>query len=390
MSLADFARILKHLVSSECDVAAILRSVAEYSAVEHYYCFSSGRAALFYLLKALSRTTAPDRSEVVIPAYTCFSVAAAAVKAGLKIRLVDIDIGTLDYSNKALQNATLDHAFCMIACNLFGITNNWDSLDRLAERQDLFLIDDAAQSFGSILNGSTSGTFGDAGFFSLGRGKSLSAYSGGILITQRKSIAAAIEQELICLPRQGAHKTVTLLMSLLGSSMLLHPRKYWVTGLMPFLKLGESVFEPDFEAAGMNKLQKCAFAVQFRKLAGLCLERQRKCLVLQQRLADLKSYGLPGFREDFCPSYLRMPVLASSKHTRNQIIARLRQCGIVSASMYPSTIRDIKRISDYIANPGDVYPNAQRVVECLFTLPTHAYVTNRDIDKIVECLRGFA
>src|SRR5262249_25886987 len=54
---------------------------------------SSGRAALTILLKVLREGS--DRREVVIPAYTCFSVPSAVVRAGLTIRLCDVDPKTL-------------------------------------------------------------------------------------------------------------------------------------------------------------------------------------------------------------------------------------------------------------------------------------------------------
>ena len=58
------------------------------------FLVSSGRAALTILLEALRRRS--ERREVVIPAYTCFSVASAIARAGLTIRLCDVDPVTLD------------------------------------------------------------------------------------------------------------------------------------------------------------------------------------------------------------------------------------------------------------------------------------------------------
>src|SRR5262245_20417694 len=60
--------------------------------------FESGRAALTALLRAWA---VPGRDEVVVPAYTCWSVPASIVQAGLKVRLIDVDPHTLDRAETA-------------------------------------------------------------------------------------------------------------------------------------------------------------------------------------------------------------------------------------------------------------------------------------------------
>ncbi|MDX1701801.1 MAG: DegT/DnrJ/EryC1/StrS family aminotransferase, partial [Melioribacteraceae bacterium] len=61
----------------------------EYFGVEHVFFVSSGKAALTIVLKVLN--TIDSRQEVIIPAYTCYSVPAAIKKAGLRIILCDIN-----------------------------------------------------------------------------------------------------------------------------------------------------------------------------------------------------------------------------------------------------------------------------------------------------------
>jgi len=68
------------------------------------YCFllSSGKAALTIILLALKKIY-PDRSQVVIPAFTCYSVPAAVKRAGLKIRLCDLAPSSLDLDQQQLK-----------------------------------------------------------------------------------------------------------------------------------------------------------------------------------------------------------------------------------------------------------------------------------------------
>src|SRR6056297_3542573 len=73
-----------------------------YFAVRHCVMVSSGKAALTLILKSLHQLY-PDRDEVLIPAYTCYSVPSAIVRAGLKVRLCDLAPDKLDFNHEQLR-----------------------------------------------------------------------------------------------------------------------------------------------------------------------------------------------------------------------------------------------------------------------------------------------
>jgi len=142
------------------------------------YCFlvSSGKAALYCILKSLQKLH-PDRDEVLIPAFNCYSVPSAIVKAGCSIRLCDIDPDTLDFNKEQLAEELSDskRLLCVIPTHLFGLEADVGSVCRLINDESVFVVEDAAQSMGNGSPEAWSGLSGDVGFFSLGRGKSFSA-----------------------------------------------------------------------------------------------------------------------------------------------------------------------------------------------------------------------
>src|SRR6185312_678452 len=71
-----------------------------YSANE-VFLVSSGKAALTVILKALAASS--RRRRVIVPAYTCFSVPAAIVRAGLEVVLCDVEPETLDFNFTELE-----------------------------------------------------------------------------------------------------------------------------------------------------------------------------------------------------------------------------------------------------------------------------------------------
>src|SRR5467141_1168491 len=68
----------------------------EYFEVEHCFLVSSGKAAFTLILLALHELF-PDRDEVLIPAFTCYSVPSSVVRAGLRIRLCDQRPDSFDF-----------------------------------------------------------------------------------------------------------------------------------------------------------------------------------------------------------------------------------------------------------------------------------------------------
>ena len=79
--------------------------------VGHAFLVSSGTAALTLTLTALKSCS--PRTGVVIPAYTCFSVAAAVVKAGLRPVLCDIDPTTFDFDYGLLARTLKSDTLCV-------------------------------------------------------------------------------------------------------------------------------------------------------------------------------------------------------------------------------------------------------------------------------------
>ncbi len=98
--------------------------------VEHAWLVSSGRAALTLILRALAELS--GRSRVIIPAYTCYSVPAAIVRAGLDIVPCDIDAATLDFAYEELE-ARLSEApaLCVVSTHLFGLPADVERARRL-------------------------------------------------------------------------------------------------------------------------------------------------------------------------------------------------------------------------------------------------------------------
>jgi perosamine synthetase len=387
ISIKEIAEIVALRVGLEELDEPFSQKLTRLTGSKHVWLLNSGRAALLVLLRELSRIAGPEKKEVVIPSWTCFSVAASIVRAGLKIRLVDIAPISMDYDYSKLREIDYNHVLAVIASNLFGIVSDWSRLRAITKEQSVFLIDDAAQAFGTMVNGRAAGTLGDAGFYSLDRGKNLSTCAGGVLVTDNDDLAKYIEVAIESLPTPGIISETATVLKFFLHSMFLRPRCYWFPNMLPFLGLGETVYDEHFSVAKLSRLQQYAGALLIDRLNLLNTQRSARALEIAEGIRPLGKFEIPSSQEVTGTIYLRLPVLAADQTVRDRAVRFLRKGGITASTMYPAIISEIRGIEQQLASLKGDYPGGKQVLARLFTLPTHAYVGQEDIDKILAILK---
>lgn len=128
-----------------------------------------------------------QKQEVILPSYTFTSTAAAFARAGFKIIFSEINPQTmmLDIDDVAHKITSKTRAIIIVHYGGFGA--NTSLFKELCENKSIYLIEDAAQAYGSIENGSYLGTIGDLGCFSFHETKNLHAgLSGALVINNEK------------------------------------------------------------------------------------------------------------------------------------------------------------------------------------------------------------
>ena len=221
------------------DVHASLRTrIRSRFDVQQAFLMSTGRAGLTVMLRALQRLVPAERNEVIVPAYTCYSVAAAVIKSGLRVRVVDISPETLDYRIDSLENEDFSRVLAIIATNLYGFPSDLPRLSRLAHGRGVFLVDDAAQAMGASIEGRSCGTWGEVGLFSFDKGKNVAAIDGGVILAQSTRAAEAIEVELRALPAAAARTAAVNVAKTLVYFSMLRPSLYGLLQNIPQLGLG--------------------------------------------------------------------------------------------------------------------------------------------------------
>ena len=124
-----------------------------------------------------------EGDEVIIPSYTFVSTANAFVLRGAKIVFVDIRPDTMNIDESKIEEAITDRTKVIVPVHYAGVACEMDTIMEIANRYNLFVVEDAAQGMMSSYKGKALGTIGHLGAFSFHETKNYtSAGEGGLLI----------------------------------------------------------------------------------------------------------------------------------------------------------------------------------------------------------------
>jgi len=385
VSFTDVVSSIGKALAGDDTVEQFKRDLRAYVGVRFCEFVSTGRAAMTLALLALKALDGGRRNEVVIPSYTCFSVPSSIVKAGLKVRLADVDPVTLDFTPSIVERLDGPRVLAVVATNLYGFPNDLAALTAAARGRGVFVVDDAAQCLGGEIGGRPSGTWGDIGLYSFDKGKNVTSIDGGVLVTDSESVAEAITRETKSLRKSTAAESAAHVAKLLIYAAFLHPRRYWLPNSLPFLGLGTTPYRTDYPLAQYDSWMAPLGHLLLARLdatttkRSVNAERYRKLLPWGPRLQAI----VP--RQGAVPAYLRYPVLIHPDY-RDAVLTALRANGIGATASYPSAIGDVPQLQGALSREDQNAGGGRDVAGRILTLPTHGYVTEQDQIRIAETI----
>jgi dTDP-4-amino-4,6-dideoxygalactose transaminase len=346
---------------------------------------SSGRAALALLFDVLHRRE-PEREEVVVPAFTCFSVPSAIARAGLRVRLVDLGPRTFDMDASQLAAVVGPRTLAIVATHLLGFPGELRPLRAAARAHGATLIDDAAQALGARYEGRPVGAGSTLGILSFGRGKPLGALGGGAIVCDDQQLVADIDRAMAALPRTSLQTAAANALVASIYTPLLRPEIYWVPAHLPFLKLGVCEYDPDFP---MQRLDGFRIGLVLRGLSRLeevNEARRRAAERLTGALSGISGLTLLPPPPNSETIYLRFPILMPSAELRDQALKALRLAGIGASRLYPEPLTAIPALILLSPDAKQRFPRATRLAEELLCLPTYPHVGDEAVARAAEIL----
>ncbi|MCC7087361.1 MAG: DegT/DnrJ/EryC1/StrS family aminotransferase [Pirellulales bacterium] len=187
---SDFTEIISSgMVTRGKQLRAFEEAAATHLRVKHAVAVSSCTSGLMLVYRGLGLT-----GEIVIPSFTFMATVSAAVWAGLRPVLVDVDRATNNIDPAAAEAAITPTTTAIIAVHNFGNPADIDALEQIASRRGVKLVFDAAHGFGASYRGAPVGPQGDAQVYSLSPTKLVVAGEGGIVATNSDQLAEFVRQ----------------------------------------------------------------------------------------------------------------------------------------------------------------------------------------------------
>lgn len=333
----------------------------------------SGRAAMTMVLAAMKEAADPARREVIVPAYTCYSVPASIIRAGLQPRLCDIDPETLSPRLDDLQRFDPKRVLAIVSANLYGIPNDLPAIESAAQQMGAFMLDDSAQSLGARIAGRAVGTYGDIGLYSFDKGKNITTLQGGALVARTGVLAHAVERHYDRLPSAEVIDTLLLLAKLPVYSALLRPTLYGAVHKLPFLGLGRTMYEERYPITRLSTLLGGLAARMFKRLHTINQTRARNATHIIESLRDVPGIETIRVPEAAEPVYVRLPLLVADSKQRQTLLSSLDVAGIGATASYPLALCDVPEVARVLPDQDKNMVGARHVANSIVTLPTHPY-----------------
>jgi dTDP-4-amino-4,6-dideoxygalactose transaminase len=166
-------------------VQELEQRIADMLGVRHCIAMCNGTVALEIAIRAAGLT-----GEVIVPSMTFIATAHALQWQGITPVFCDVDPASHNIDPRRVEELVTPRTTGIIGVHVWGRPCDVEALGRIARRQNLKLLYDAAHAFGCSCKGAMIGSFGDAEVFSFHATKFFNTLEGGAVVTDDDSLAA--------------------------------------------------------------------------------------------------------------------------------------------------------------------------------------------------------
>ncbi len=208
--------------------------------------------------------------EVILPSFTFVSSANAFALRGAKLVFVDINPKTMCLDESLLEKAITPKTKAIVLVHYAGLTENIEKIVETCKKNNLFLIEDAAQSIDSYYKNQHLGTFGDLGCFSFHDTKNIHCGEGGAILINNKNLVKKVDVIL----EKGTNRAAFL------------------AG-----KIDNYTWQSLGSSYGLSEINAAFLFAQLKELKNVTKKRKELYSLYQKNLNPLKEKGFIDFPE---------------------------------------------------------------------------------------------
>lgn len=299
--------------------------------------------------------------EVLVPAFTFVATANAVLYCGARPVFVDIDLLTFNVDVAQIESRITRQTKAIIPVHEFGLSADMDAIMSIAEKHQLFVVEDAACACGARYRNRHVGIFGKAGCFSFHPRKAITTGEGGMIVTDDEALARRIE----ILRSHGAS----------ASDLARHQSK-------------SGFVLPEFDEMGYNyrmtDIQGAIGVEQMKKLDWILGQR---CSRAGRYTAKLT--GLPGLQTPFVPEGCKhvyqsyVTLVDGGRERRDEVALALQERGIATRQG-THAVHALGLYRERFGLQPEDHPTAWKADQQSMTLPLYATMTDEEQDYVIE------
>ena len=333
------------------------KKIAEYIGTKHCVVFNSGTSALHADLLAHG---IKEGDEVIVPSFTFISTANAPLFVGAKPVFADIEEETFGLDPEDVIKKITKKTKAIIPVHYGGHSCKIKELKEIAEKNNLILIEDAAESFGAKIGDKKVGSFGDSAMFSFCQTKVFTTGEGGCIVTDSRELYEKLK--------------------LIRSHGRLETKDYFSsTEYLDYITLGYNFRMSNLIASlGISQLNKADKLIEIRR---------KNAEYLTEKLSKIKEIIVPKPPQDYFHVYQMYTIkIKSGKEKRNKLKEYLAKNGIMSKVYFdPIHLTSFYKKLGYNIK----LPVTEKVSKQVLTIPFYVGLKRDEIDYLVENIKFF-
>ena len=332
------------------EVQELETRLAAFTGMEHAISCSSGTDALVMALLAYG--VGPGDAVLTTP-FTFIATAEAICLTGATPVFVDINAATFNIDPHKVVDAVHNPKLKgIITVDLFGLPADYDVMADAAKAAGLFIIEDAAQSFGAKYKGRQAAALGDITCTSFFPAKPLGCYGdGGAVFTNDALLSEKLQS--IRIHGKGQDKYDNIRMGINGR---------------------------------LDTIQAAILLTKMDLLAEEIEMRQQVARRYTQLLSRFSGLTLPVIPPEMISAWAQYSILAENGSQRDLICKKLAAAKIPTAIYYPKPLHLQTAFKDLGYERG-AFPVSEMCAQRIFSLPMHPYLAEDDQNRIAEIFK---
>lgn len=342
---------------------------------------SSGTDAVALALAVLYDYGAERGDEIIVPALSFVATGNAVLQAGFTPVFVDVDRKSLNIDPSQIEKVITERTRAIIPVHLMGKPANMDAINEIARRNNLYVIEDAAEAHGAAYKGRNVGTLGDMAAFSLYVAHIITTVEGGIVTTSNSEFAEVLRS-------LRSHGRACKCESCVLNTASAYCAKRFKHGDNADIRF---IFERIGFSTKMNEMEAAVGIGNIYAYDDILRKRRENLYYLMERFGKFEPYLATITKEpheEIGPHALPIVIQETAAFTRDRFVEYLEKSGIETRNLFSSMPTQCSGFRFLGYKTGD-FPNSEYVGDHGIHIGVHQDLGKQECDYFLGAVEEF-